>query len=144
MDQRNVCYVAAVLDSKGDFQFGLGYTGFVPSVRIVSKDHDWLNQIKRWFPEFNGPRECKVKGRKSYYIYVSKIKNLVELLKVVADEMLLKKDQAELIKEFCESRLSHPYTPYTLGELQIVHRFRLLKGRPVSLAALRRYLRVES
>jgi hypothetical protein len=136
LTDRQLGYLAAALDGEGSVSLILvrPQNWLRPSVEISNTDMSFLNKIREMLPNLGFIRARKPKGKrkKAYGFVIQRLANVYPLLKVLLPELTAKKRRAELLIDFCESRLSHGklyYCPYTEREWEIYYELRKLNRR---------------
>jgi hypothetical protein len=80
-------YLAAVIDIKGSISFD--------GVRVWSKDRLWLEQLRKQFPQFNGPFPVSRKRQTMWVIACTKREQVAELLRLCYPFLFKKQHQAK-------------------------------------------------
>jgi DNA-binding CsgD family transcriptional regulator len=137
-------YIAGLLDGEGtvtinETKVRMGkkrerYLSLRPLIKIANTDREVLEWVARQVGGFrfatrNG-RESKHGKRLVYDIVLKKQKDILVFLEMLLPYLIIKRRQAELVVEFCRSRLAKPnHAPYDEGELEILAEVRRLNER---------------
>lgn len=129
----DLAYMAGLFDGEG--MIGIYKTpctecklGFRLDPRVIIGNTDTrIDDVVDSFPIKFCRRRAKVtKGGKLYYEWtISRIRHILSFLRSIRPYLKLKADQADLMVEYCKSRLNKRYLPtelrgYTERELKIV------------------------
>ena len=90
---------------------------FEPHITITNKNKTFLEFYKEHFP-FRKIHPVHYKGKEYYKITMRKLDFVLETLQKISPYLIIKKDHAELVIEYCKSRLRYQ-GHYTERELEI-------------------------
>jgi len=124
------CYIAGFIDGEGCFSFHKEKTGYYsPFLSISNTNEDVINWFKNtldWgYKGYVDNRREKPK----WQLEMRGMKRLIPLLLDILPYLIVKKRHAELILEYCKSRLSKPFGPLTKREKEIIQEIRKLNKR---------------
>lgn len=110
-----------------------------PQIAIHNTNLEFLEKIRGrlnkcgWIRNVRQEKRCyKYKGKRRtvYTLVITGIKTVYPILRQITDGLTVKKEQAFLLKMFCESRMSNGYgSSYTNEEMNIVERIKKLNLR---------------
>ena len=108
-------YLSAFLDGEGGIQVtrstrkGREYTiALHPTVYFTNTNLEAIQSLRDWLSCGTIVRRVdKIHEKDSYILHVTGTRNILALLKVVRPYLIIKKRQADLLIEYCESRLGH-------------------------------------
>ena len=137
-------YLAATIDGEGSVSInkGKGCVSVVegsqhrlaPRITIGNTDFAFIQKIQRMVPGCleRGSRK-NPKHKICYYFIINGISRVYPVLKAIRNELVVKRKQADLVIEFCESRLKRKEasSPYTKRELEIYYEIKKLNRRGI-------------
>lgn len=132
-------YLAGVLDCDGTISVFVQPSGICPYIAISSARHGKAKQFVEHFLKIIGAGNVRLSARahgtwnETWQYRLTGLRNVYAVLKQVAPFLVLKKEQAQLLISYCESRLSKTGGPttkkYTDHEKKLIERIRLLNKR---------------
>lgn len=131
-------YLAGFIDGEGyisivkhkDIRLKKGYT-LCPIFRIGSSNRQALEEINQFIKgniKSNGIDE-NTKHKQVYIIDIGRIETIRAILKLVVPYLIIKKQQAELMIDFCNRRLKAKVKNYSDKDFEIAFLFSKLNKR---------------
>jgi len=108
-------YIAAFLDGEGGIQITRSYrrdreysTALHPDVYFTNTNEEVIRTIKKWLSGGSITRRPGHGEHKDTYVLtISGVKSILTLLDAIRPNLIVKGKRADLMTEFCRSRLSH-------------------------------------
>jgi len=115
--------LATAIDAEGSLSIVRArktpYANYRPQIQLTNKSKEWLEYFQNKVNGFWRIQSVKWKNRTYYRLTMRDRKCLLESLKEILPYLIIKRERAILIIEFCESRNSHQKSAYTERELEI-------------------------
>ena len=93
------------------------WLNYTPQIQISNKSKEWLEYFSKL--GFQKIQPIKWKNRTYYRITMRNREKVLFVLKLIIPYLIIKRKQAELLIEFCESRNTHTVGAYTDREMEI-------------------------
>jgi LAGLIDADG-like domain len=133
-------YIAAFLDGEGGIQITRSYrkdreykTALHPDVYFTNTNEEVIRTIRKWLGGGSITRRRERENHKDTYVLtISGVKSILQLLEAVRPHMIVKGRRADLMMEFCKSRISHNRGKgrrYTENELRLYRAIKKLNKR---------------
>jgi intein/homing endonuclease len=147
VDEKELAYLAGILDGEGCISISKStwrgsHHSFAPRVRVANSNLNIINHIADTMrklgiePYLSFCKRCEdnPKWKRVYELGLQNQTKCQKLLSVIKDYLVGKREQAYLVLEFAESRMSHPVRKktYTKRELEIVQLLTNLNQRGTS------------
>jgi len=108
-------YIAAFLDGEGGIQITLShrkdraYTlALHPDVYFTNTNEEVIRRIREWLGGGSIARRREQGNRKDTYVLtISGVNSILQLLQAVRPMLIVKANRADIMMDFCRSRLSH-------------------------------------
>jgi intein/homing endonuclease len=108
-------YIAAFLDGEGGIQITKSYrkdreytTALHPDVYFTNTSEEVILSIRKWLGGGSITRRRERGNHKDTYVLtISGVKSILELLDTIRPYMIVKAKRADLMIEFCRSRIFH-------------------------------------
>lgn len=115
--------LATAIDAEGSISIirhrKTKWCNYCPMIQIVNKSKEWLEYFKSGVSGFRKIQPIKWKDRTYYRLDMRKIDKVCDVLKHILPYLIIKKYRAELVIEFCESRLKNSKLSYSEHELEL-------------------------
>ncbi len=108
-------YIATFLDGEGGIQITRSYrkdreytTALHPDVYFTNTNEEVIRTIRKWLGGGSITRRRERGDHKDTYVLtISGVKSILELLETIRPFLIVKAKRADLMMEFCRSRISH-------------------------------------
>jgi len=134
-------YVAGFVDGEGTISVTRqrkknGFT-LHPLIRISGTNRNAVKKMASWFNKsINGPygkdvyEEERSKNRNDYYSFeIRSWRGVLNILEDIHNKLIVKKEQAGLVRELCQARLDNYGGEYTEREIELVEKVQELNKR---------------
>lgn len=133
-------YIAAFLDGEGGIQITLSkrkdreYTlAMHPDVYFTNTNEEAIRTIRAWLGGGSITRRRDRRGRKDMFVLtISGVSSILQLLETIRAMLIIKARRADLMMEFCRSRMSHNRGKgrrFTENELRLYTAIKMLNRR---------------
>jgi len=103
-----VAYIAGIIDGEGTLSIHKTPTGYSPVIQIVNTNKELIEFIRKYL---GGASFCEIKHKhrkrekNCYYLKIRKTKKVLELCKLFLPYLIVKREQAKILIEFCRAKL---------------------------------------
>lgn len=133
-------YVAAFLDGEGGIQITLShrkdraYTlALHPDVYFTNTNHEVILRIREWLGGGSMTRRKERGNHKDTFVLtISGVNSILQLLESIRPMLIVKADRADIMMEYCKSRLMHNRGKgrrFTRNELRLYRALKRLNKR---------------
>ena len=133
-------YIAAFLDGEGGIQITRSYrkdreytTALHPDVYFTNTNEEVIRTIRKWLGGGSITRRPeRVDHKDSYVLTISGVNSILQLLEAIRPYMIVKVKRADLMIEYCKSRISHNRgkgRTFTENELRLYRAIKKLNRR---------------
>jgi len=138
-------YLAGIIDGEGSICItrkkqcsSHKYTTYQPYIEITNLNKDLIDYISSKIPyafKFTRPRtRINSRWRDAYTVQVTGLTHIIELLEQIKPYLIVKRQHAEVMIEYCKSRLRHCFAngkekSYTEREIQLYKKLRTLNSK---------------
>lgn len=108
-------YIAAFLDGEGGIQITVSHrtdreysTALHPDVYFTNTNEEVIRAIRHWLGGGSITKRRERNGRKDTFVLtISGVKSILQLLEAIRSMLVVKAERADLMMDFCRSRISH-------------------------------------
>jgi hypothetical protein len=133
-------YIAAFLDGEGGIQITRSSrsdreytTALHPDLYFTNTNEEVIRTIGRWLGGGSITRRRERGGHKDTYVLtISGVKSILQLLETIRPYLIVKANRADLMMDFCRSRISHNRgkgRTFTENELRLYRAIKKLNKR---------------
>jgi len=103
-------YIAGLLDADGNFTLTKDKNNcYHPSIHFTNTSEKIIEPMKKWFSNYYyHERNRDVKWKTIHSFTICRLADVPKFIEQILPFLIIKKEQAELLKEYCETRLSKP------------------------------------
>ena len=126
-------YLSAAIDGEGTITIIRDAMGdgirLLPKIEITNTNTSFLKRLAKMAPSCRYRHRRKAGQKIVHVLCIHGLCRVYSVLKVIMNDLIIKRKQSESVFNFCKSRLSHPCIPYTKEEWEMYHKVKVLNRK---------------